>query len=80
MTNSNVSLIIGPWYLFLDVLDAYSQLQQSVSQLLIRDSGFGNIQTNQDDLDRLIQTEKQIAKMINDTIDDEDDQLRNLEE
>lgn len=66
--------------MFLVILDAYSQLQRTVAQLLAKDSGFGRVEVAQTELDEMLKVEKQLAQIINDTMNEDDSQVRTLSE
>lgn len=53
-------------------------MQKEIAQILAVDSGFDGI--DQNDLDGMLQVEIDLAKIINDTLDEDDEQLRSIDQ
>ncbi|KAI6213571.1 Phosphate-regulating neutral endopeptidase [Aphelenchoides besseyi] len=60
------------------VLDAYTELQRTVAQLLAQDSGFGEVTIDLKDVNAMLQVEIDIAKLINQTMDEDDERLHSI--
>ncbi|KAI6192839.1 Phosphate-regulating neutral endopeptidase [Aphelenchoides fujianensis] len=82
-----LGLGLAPIYLdyYLDpdfdyVMKAYSKLQATVARLLAKDSGFGQVEPKAEDLAGMLAVEVAIARLINQTADDYDEELRTIEQ
>ncbi|KAI6241990.1 Phosphate-regulating neutral endopeptidase [Aphelenchoides fujianensis] len=82
-----LGLGLAPIYLdyYLDpdfdyVIKAYSKLQATVARLLAKDSGFGHVEPKAEDLAGMLAVEVAIARLINRTADDYDEELRTVEQ
>lgn len=64
----------------LDILEAYSQFQRNIAQLLAKDSGFGDVIVDQKDLDGMLDVEKKLAQLVSDTLDEDDEKLHTINE
>ncbi|KAK0413228.1 hypothetical protein QR680_006674 [Steinernema hermaphroditum] len=58
-----------------DVMDAYQQMQREVALLLARDSGFGNVNIEQEDLDGMLNVEKKLANITSMSLSEQNDDL-----
>uniref|UniRef100_A0A1I8AJR9 Neprilysin n=1 Tax=Steinernema glaseri TaxID=37863 RepID=A0A1I8AJR9_9BILA len=63
-----------------DVMDAYQQMQKEVALLIARDSGFVNVNITQEDLDGMLNVEKQLANLTRMSLSEQNDALWTMED